>query len=56
MKTLVDFLRNMFVRQDRAYDEDFLADSADIYDLERRMRLLDQRREHSTFYPAGSHC
>ncbi len=56
MKTLVDLLKTLFARRDPAYDEEFLAESADIYDLERRMRVLDERRAHNSFYPAGSHC
>ena len=56
MKTLIDFLKTLFERRDPAYDEQFLAESADIYDLERRMRVLDQRRVHNSFYPAGSNC
>ena len=56
MKTLIDFLHSLFERRSPAYDEQFLAESADIYDLERRMRVLDQRRIHNGFYPAGSHC
>ncbi len=56
MQSFIDYLKNLFDRQDPTYDEAYLAESADIYDLERRMRILDGRRVHNTFYPAGSNC
>jgi hypothetical protein len=52
VKTFVNYLRSLFVRHDPAYDEAYLAEAVDIYDLERRIRELDRRHEHNTFYPA----
>jgi hypothetical protein len=56
MFALIELLKSLFARRDPSYDEQFLAESSDIYDLERRMRVLDQRRAHNSFYPAGSNC
>jgi Protein of unknown function (DUF3563) len=56
MKRLIDYLKTLFDRRDPSYDEEYLAEAADIYDLERRMRVLDRRRAYNSFYPAGSNC
>lgn len=39
---LLNALHNFFFNADRSLDEAFLADAADLYDLERRQRLLEQ--------------
>jgi hypothetical protein len=52
MKSLFESILDFFTPgQDR--DERYLADSVDVYDLERRMRQLDAGRE--SFYTQGSH-
>jgi hypothetical protein len=45
MSSLLKFLQSLFPRAEprRAVDDAFLAASVDIYDLERRMRTLDER-------------
>jgi hypothetical protein len=44
MNKITNLLKNLFVRQEPTLDEAYLAESVDIYDLERRMRELDGRR------------
>jgi hypothetical protein len=56
MKKLIELLKSLFARREPGYDEDYLAQAVDIYDLERRMQVLEGRRLHNTFYPAGTHC
>ena len=41
LKALLDFLSRTEPQHDR--DEAYLADAVDIYDLERRMRAIDDR-------------
>jgi hypothetical protein len=45
MSPLLKFLHSLFPRTEppRAADDAFLADSVDLYDLERRMRLREER-------------
>lgn len=45
MSTLFTILKNLLpaVQSQRERDEAYLAASADLYDLERRMRDIDQR-------------
>ncbi len=56
MSSVFQSLRNLFQvsatpEQDR--DDQYLADSADIYDLERRMRQLDSGRHN--LYAIGAY-
>ncbi|MFY9511380.1 MAG: DUF3563 family protein [Rubrivivax sp.] len=45
MNTLLNLLKNLLptVESQRERDEAFLAESVDIHDLERRMRVIDDR-------------
>jgi hypothetical protein len=45
MSRLLDFIKALIPRieSQRVLDEAYLAESVDIYDLERRMRELEQR-------------
>jgi hypothetical protein len=45
MNSLLNFLKSLLSRSEprRDADEAYLADAVDLYDLERRMRTLDQR-------------
>jgi Protein of unknown function (DUF3563) len=56
MSSLLQSLKNLFTlsatsAQDR--DDQYLAESADIYDLERRMRQIDSGRHN--LYASGSY-
>jgi hypothetical protein len=56
MSSLLESIKNLFnvsatPAQDR--DDQYLAESADIYDLERRMRQLDSGRHN--LYSIGSY-
>jgi len=56
MSSLLQSLKNLFIvsaqpAQDR--DDQYLAESADIYDLERRMRQVDSGRHN--LYAIGSY-
>ena len=44
MTRFLNFLKNFFFATDRTAEEAYLADAADLYDLERRQRVLDQQR------------
>jgi hypothetical protein len=50
MFPLLKFLQSLFSRAEprHDFDETFLAGSVDIYDLERRMRTLDERGRNPT--------
>lgn len=45
MSTLFSFLKHVLpvIQSQRERDEAYLADAADLHDLERRMRDIDQR-------------
>lgn len=48
MKNILAFLHKLFaIRDESAYDEEYLAQAVDLYDLESRIRELDQRRYRS---------
>ena len=52
MNTITDFISWLFDADQRnlqARDEAYLADAADIYELEYRMRKLDRRRPFGPF-------
>jgi hypothetical protein len=56
MSSLIESIKNLFSvsaspAQDR--DDQYLAESADIYDLERRMRQVDSGRHN--LYAIGSY-
>ena len=55
MKALIQSIQNLFAatspEQDR--DDQYLAESADIYDLERRMRQVDSGRHN--LYAIGAY-
>jgi len=56
MSSLIESIKNLFnasasPAQDR--DDQYLAESADIYDLERRMRQVDSGRHN--LYAIGSY-
>ena len=56
MSSLLQALKNLFdVSATSAHDRDdqYLAESADIYDLERRMRQIDSGRHN--FYAIGAY-
>lgn len=44
MSRFLTLLRNFFFNADRSAEEAYLADASDLYDLERRQRVLDQQR------------
>ena len=48
MSTLLQRLKSLLVRAATRHDTDeqYLADAVDVYDLERRMRELDDRTSH----------
>jgi hypothetical protein len=50
MSALWHFLKTLFggVPSRHEADEAYLAESVDLYDLERRMRRLDQRGRYAT--------
>jgi hypothetical protein len=56
MYALIQILKNLFTRSAATADnrdDRYLAESADIYDLERRMRQLDTGREN--LYALGTY-
>ena len=61
MNTIFSFFRKLFsadrstarLTAEQAWLEAYLAQSADIYELENRMRALELRPTYSTLYPAG---
>lgn len=55
MNKIIEML-NAFLRPEQAArDEAYLAESVDIYDLERRMRELDDRRLNTHWPSLMSH-
>ena len=49
-KLLNNFLRSFTFDHDREKIEQYLAQSANTYDLEQRMRELDQKGKYNQFY------
>lgn len=52
MSKIFSFIQSILPKRQQQQDRDdsYLAEAVDIYDLERRMRELDQRRRHSASY------
>lgn len=48
---LIKAIQPMF-RSQKDLDDQYLADAVSVYDLERRMRAIDQRGHLSQDYPA----
>ena len=49
MNVLLKAIVSFFVKRDKPpFDEAYLAQATDLCDLERRMRLLDERRAYDT--------
>ena len=49
-KLLNNFLRSLNFDQDREKIEKYLAESANTYDLDQRIRELDQKGKYNQFY------
>ena len=49
-KLLNNFLRSFTFEHDRDIIEKYLSQSANTYDLEQRMRELDQKGKYNQFY------
>ena len=49
-KLLNNFLRSLNFNQDREKIEKFLAKSTNTYDLDQRIRELDQKGKYNQFY------
>jgi hypothetical protein len=47
MNRVLQFLRNLLVRDANSYEGEFLAAASDVYDLEYRMRELDRRNRQT---------
>ncbi|MCR5863977.1 MAG: DUF3563 family protein [Aquincola tertiaricarbonis] len=55
MTKIIEMLHDLMRPEPAALDEAYLAESVDIYDLERRMRELDDRRMNPQWGGLMSH-